>query len=141
MSYDLTKVQVNDVLPAGSYAALVTSIDKKQTKSGTGEYYQVELTVTTQGANGRKIWDNFNTKNDNQTAVQIGLAKLKSLAIASGIPETKLSSFDPTMLANKEVKITTTIKKDDTYGDKAEIKKYSSLTDIDKSTITDNIPF
>lgn len=138
---DLTKVKLDDVLPQGTYAALVTGVEKKSTKSGTGEYYQVEFTITTQGATGRKVWDNFNTKNDNSQAVAIGLSKLKSLAIAAGITESQLSSFDPTMLANKEVKVLTTIKKDDTYGDKAEIKKYSSLTEKDKSTITDNIPF
>lgn len=141
MSLDLSQVKTTETLPAGSYAALITSIDKKQTKSGTGEYYQIEFTVTTQGATGRKIWDNFNTKNENMQAVNIGLAKLKSLALATGIPETKLVSFDPTMLANKEVKITTSIKTDATYGEKAEIKKYSSLTEKDKSTQTSEIPF
>lgn len=45
------------------------------------------------------------------------------------------------MLANKEVKITTVIKKDDTYGDKAEIKKYASLTTTDKAALTSEIPF
>ena len=112
MNLDLSQVKTTETLPAGSYAALITSIDKKQTKSGTGEYYQIEFTVTTQGATGRKIWDKFNTKNENMQAVNIGLAKLKSLALATGIPETKLVSFDPTMLANKEVKITTYIKTD-----------------------------
>ena len=138
---DLSQVKTNETLSPGSYSALVTGIEKKSTKNGTGEYYQVEFTVTTQGATGRKIWDNFNTKNDNQQAVNIGLAKLKSLAISTGISEAQLTKFDPTMLANKEVKITTVIKKDDTYGDKAEIKKYASLATTDKSALVDEIPF
>lgn len=138
---DLSQVKTNETLTPGSYAALVTGIEKKSTKNGTGEYYQVEFTITTQGATGRKIWDNFNTKNDNQQAVNIGLAKLKSLAISTGISESQLTKFDPTMLSNKEVKITTVIKKDDTYGDKAEIKKYASLTTTDKAALTSEIPF
>lgn len=138
---DLSQVKTSETLTPGSYAALVTGIEKKTTKSGTGEYYQIEFTVTTQGATGRKIWDNFNTKNENQQAVNIGLAKLKSLALAAGITEAQLTKFDPTMLGNKEVKITTTVKKDDTYGDKAEIKKYSALTSTDKDVLTNEIPF
>lgn len=132
-------------IPPGTYSAFVSAIDKKTTSSGTGEYYKVELTITTQGQNGRKVWDNFNVKNDNAKAVQIGLAKLKQLALSSGISESSLSKFDPTMLATKEVQITTGIKVGDgEYSDQAIVKKYAPLKampKVDRKDDADSIPF
>ncbi len=141
--FNLNEVtSTSDVLAPGEYAACVTGIEKKATKSGTGEYYQIELTVTTKGANGRKIWDIFNTKNDNADTVNIALSKMKQLAVAAGFTEDKLAKFHPEMLATKEVKITTTIKKDETYGDKAAVKKYAALTgNTNVPNESESIPF
>lgn len=128
---NLTDVQVpNSILPAGSYTAVVTGVETKNTKSGDGQYIQVEFTISSHGNEGRKIWDNFNIKNANQKAVDIGLGKLKSMALAMGFTEAALSKFDPSQLANKEVGLKTKVKLDPAYGDKAEVASYTAIKNL-----------
>lgn len=121
---DLSQVQaqVYDVLPKGQYIARVTKAETKSSKVG-GEYIQIEFTIADGKQTGRKFWDIFNTKNQNPKAVSIALGKLKSLCLASGIPETQLVNFNNSMLANRVVKVTTDVKTD-SYGDKVAVKKY-----------------
>lgn len=135
-TFDLSAVQAvnNEVLPPGTYSARVCGIEIKDSKSG-GKYVQVEFAITTQGSLNRRVWDNFNIKNDNKKAVEIGMSKLKSLALAAGFTPAQLAKFDPTMLAAKEVMITTKVKSDEQYGDKAEVKNYAAL----KTAPTENI--
>lgn len=141
---NLSNVQAqSDILPAGQYMAVVTGAEIKKTNSGTGEYIQVELTISSQAHTGRKVWDNFNIKNDNQKAVDIGLSKLKAMALAIGFTETEMTNFKPEMLANKEVGIKTKIKADPTWGDKAEVASYvkASALPAHAAVSKDSIPF
>lgn len=126
---DLSKVQAQsfDLLPNGSYVAVVTKFSTKSSKTG-GEYYEVEFTISSENGKGRKIWDNFTTKNQNPKAVQVGLGKLKTLCLASGIPEALLVNFKPEMLSGRSALVTTEIKKQVGYADKVTVKKYEPTT-------------
>ncbi len=140
---DLSNVQTpNSILPAGQYMAVITGIETKASKTG-GEYVQVEFTTSSQGFEGRKIWDNFNTKNDNAKAVEIGLGKLKQLALAIGFSQESLKNFEVTQLANKEVAFKSKIKNDPNYGEKAEIASYMEIKKLPahSATKTTDIPF
>ncbi len=128
---DLTTVKEQDSnIPAGTYAAVVTGAETKTTSSGTGEYIKVEFSIASVGFVNRKIWTNFNIKNENEKAVAIGMSQLKSLALAIGFSEAEQKNFTPQMLAGKEVGIKTKIKTDPTYGDKAEIASYIALSKL-----------
>lgn len=72
-----------DLLPAGWYTARVTGAEVRQTKTGTGSYLRVEFTVADPA--GRKVWSNYNVRNANAAAEQIGRQQLAELLRAVGI--------------------------------------------------------
>lgn len=71
-------------LPKGSYEAIITASTVKNTKGGTGQYLQVEFTITEESFEGRKAFANFNIKNDSEKAQRIGLGQLSALCKACG---------------------------------------------------------
>lgn len=140
---NLTNVKTTEQesIPAGRYTACITGATVKETKTG-GTMITTEFTLTTDGFKGRKIWENYNIKNDNQKAVEIGLSQLKTLCLAIGYKAEQLGNFDPEMLLNKDLTIETKIETDATYGDKPRIKKYLTTTVNQFATPSDaNVPF
>lgn len=122
MQFDLSNVKESsfDTLPEGKYVANVTNAEMKETKDGTGQYIRIELTVAQGEAKGRKLFTNFNVKNKNAQAVEIGLQHLKSMLVAANFPTPdKLNSIAD--LNGITVGVKTRIKKDEQYGDKAEV--------------------
>ena len=73
-----------DPLPAGEYQAIVTDSTMKITKAGTGEYLALSMQIIDGEFSGRKIWENLNIHNPNETAEQIARANLKALGLACG---------------------------------------------------------
>jgi len=71
-------------LPAGIYDAIVTSSEVVPTKAG-GLMLKVTHTILDEHYKGRLIFTNFNIKNDNEKAQQIGLGTLSSLSRAVGL--------------------------------------------------------
>ena len=113
------KSNTNEVLPAGKYVCNVTNAELKDTKNGTGQYIKAELTIIDSANKGRKVWTNFNVKNSNAQAVEIGLGQLKSLLENAGYANpNKLESV--TDLCGLTVGVKTKIKSDE-YGEKAEV--------------------
>jgi hypothetical protein len=85
-SFDTSDVPVSDrsfdLLPAGWYAATITGAESRDTKSGTGKYLRVEFTLADPA--GRKVWSNYNVKNDNPAAESIGRQQLAEVCRAIG---------------------------------------------------------
>jgi hypothetical protein len=73
-----------ELLPEGLYRMVSDDANIKTTKSGTGEYVAVEFLIRQGDYENRKIFHNFNIKNDNKTAVDIGLGQLKNLMRCGG---------------------------------------------------------
>ena len=84
--FDASTVPVSDrsfdLLPAGWYAATITGAESRDTKSGTGKYLRVEFTLADPA--GRKVWSNYNVKNDNPAAESIGRQQLAEVVRAIG---------------------------------------------------------
>lgn len=84
--FDVSEVPVSDrsfdLIPAGWYAATVTGAESRGTKSGTGKYLRIEFTLADPA--GRKVWSNFNVKNDNPAAETIGRQQLAEVVRAIG---------------------------------------------------------
>ena len=133
----------NAVLPPGIYTGVITGVETKTTTAGNGEYLKVEFTIASHGFTGRKIWSNFNTKNPNPKAVEIGMGQLKEMALAIGFSPESLKTFEFTQLANKEVAFKTKIKVDPTWGDKAEVSSYIAISKLtpEQTLKTQDIPF
>ena len=72
-------------VPAGEYILQITSAELKQTKSGTGLMVNVCFDIIGPEYQGRKIFQNFNIRNDNTVAENIGKQQLKALTVAAGI--------------------------------------------------------
>ena len=107
-------------VPNGTYPATIVSAEIKDAKSG-GQYISAQFAITAGEYENRRVWENFNIKNDNDMAVQIGLAKLKQLFVAAG--KTNFTINGPEDLAN----ITTGIElrtKTDAYGTKNVINNF-----------------
>ena len=71
-------------LPAGTYTATVTGCEVKQTKAGDGQYLRVEYTISGPSGAGRKVWSNYNVRNANPKAEEIGRSALAELCRAVG---------------------------------------------------------
>jgi hypothetical protein len=74
-----------DLLPAGWYTCVITDAELKDTKSGTGQYIKVRYDVTGPSCQGRVVFGNFNIKNQNVKAEEIGRQQLGDLMRALGL--------------------------------------------------------
>lgn len=87
-SFDTAEIPVSDrsfgLLPAGWYTAKITGVESRQTKNGTGtgKYLRVEFTIADPA--GRKVWSNYNVKNDSSAAESIGRQQLAEVVRAIG---------------------------------------------------------
>lgn len=91
---DFTPVQ------AGTYTAMITDSEMKQTSKG-GDMLVLEVTIQGGEFDGRKVFERLNIKNDNQQAVDIAFQTLGQICKAVGKPVIK----DSTELHNKKMSI------------------------------------
>lgn len=74
-----------EVLPAGSYSAMIVASEMTPTKDGNGEYLKLTLEIIEGVHTGRKLFDRLNLKNANQQAVDIARATLSAICHATGV--------------------------------------------------------
>lgn len=141
LNLDLENVQAStgfDVMPAGTYSVQVTESDLAETKDGSGAYIKVTLTVIEGEFAKRKLFHNFNIKNKNEQAVQIGLSEIKALILASGATTTKISS--PEQLLGLECNVKIKIVKEDGYEDKNRIVSFKKPQEGSVATAGTEVP-
>jgi hypothetical protein len=92
-----------EVLPAGWYTASVSGAEVKQTKSGTGQYLRVEYTISGPSGAGRKVWSNYNVRNENPKAESIGREQLAELCRCVGLA--RVNDTDQLLGCNVSVKL------------------------------------
>ena len=118
-----------DLVPAGEYNLRAVDIELKDTRAGTGKFFNVQFEVVDGLQAGRKIFETYNVKNPNQTAVEIGLKNIKQWIVATG----QNASGDLTLsrvyaLEGKQFVGKVAIQNDKTgqYDDKNVIKRYKA---------------
>ena len=134
---DLTNAteQTFEVLPAGMYLVRCTVAKIKPTKSGDGEYIEVELTVSEGEAEGRKLFHRFNINNPNAKAQEIGLGQLKSYLTKSGHADpNKLETVG--QLEGLQCVAQVVIRNDPGYGPQNDIKYFKSVEESEKQAGT-----
>lgn len=116
-----------DLIPAADYNLRAVDIELKDTNAGTGKYFSVQFEVVDGQYAGRKIFEIFNVKNPNPTAVEIGLKSIKQWIVATG----QNASGDLTLsrvyaLEGKQLVGKVAIQNDKTgqYDDKNVIKRF-----------------
>ena len=112
-----------DPLPAGDYIVTVGDATLETTKSGTGTYIKMKLTVTGPTHEGRVLFSNLNIKNDSQKAEEIGRQQLGSVMRAIGLP----SLSDTDQLIGGQMGVKVTIRQSEQYGPQNEVKAYKSI--------------
>lgn len=79
-----------DVLPAGTYSAMITGSEMKPTKTG-GERLNLTFQIVEGEHQGRLVWQGLNLKNANQQAVDIAMRELSAICRAVGVLTPKSS--------------------------------------------------
>jgi len=74
-----------DLIPDGVYDVVVGKVRIEPTKDQTGKRLNVELTITTEGFSGRKLFDGINIRNKSEKAEAIGRAQAASLFKSAGV--------------------------------------------------------
>ena len=110
-------------IPNGTYKAVITDAFEKETNAGNGSYLALTIEIIEGEYAGRKVFDNLNLNNPNQKAVQIAQQTLKAITVAIN----KTSVQTEADLVNIPLAIKTKIRKNEQYGDKAEVKAYLPL--------------
>ena len=113
-----------DPLPAGWYTTKIAGAEIKATKNGTGQYISVRYDIIGPSHQGRVVFGNINIKNANPKAEEIGRQSLGELMRAIGLA--RVTDTDQLISANVQIKLS--VKQDETYGDKNEIKGFKSVT-------------
>lgn len=120
-------------LPAGDYSVQCAGGEFKNTKDGSGAYFNVRFNIVDhEKYTNRVIFHIFNIKNKSEKAMKIGLGQLRSFFKSSGIPESAYADRDENgileMMNNLICEVRVKIKKDDTYGDKNVITSFKPNT-------------
>lgn len=94
MSFGSSMRGVNEVAqseppPSGEYLLRISSIQRRDTKSGNGWYYNVKIVVVEPAYKGAAVFEMFNWENPSEDAVRIGQGKFKSLMRAAGFADLK----------------------------------------------------
>lgn len=113
-----------DPLPPGDYNVTIAGAEIAPTKSGTGQYIKLKMTVTGPTHQGRVVFSNLNIKNDSQKAEEIGRQQLGSIMRAIGLPAIQ----DTDQLIGGSLVVKLKIVKSEGYDDKNEVSAYKSAT-------------
>jgi len=128
-------------IPAGKYLCATTNAEVKPTNNKLGAYVKLELTVQApEGFKNRKLWTNFNVKNQSEEAERIGKEQLKAFMVRAGHPNP-----DKLMDVQELVgyKVVCAVKKVvDSYGEKNEIGYFEPKDKWETTTEDDEkLPF
>lgn len=131
---DLTDVQESsfEVLPAGEYFVSVKEAMVKSTKDNNGEYINITFEVMDDDFQGRKIFSNFNIKNNNKKAQDIGLGQLRKMIRCSGQENFVLNTASDLCGLSMIAKVI--VKSDPAHGDKNEIKDFKEPIKLGETT-------
>ena len=128
-------------LPANKYLAEISSSEMKQTKTGNGNYLELEFTVLDGDCRGRKVWDRLCLTHPNDLTQKIARGKLSAICRAVGVMQPR----DSVELHNLPVVVTVKCKtRKDTGEITNEIKGYakreSAAGQPQQAPVNDNTP-
>lgn len=136
LNFDATNVPTDspfETIDPGEYQAHIIGSEVKETKNGKGHFLQLELEILDGKHAGRKLYDNLNIDNPNQTAVEIATRTLSAVCHATG----KLQVVDSIELHEIPMLIKVGIKKDKSsqYEPQNKINSYKPLNPHGKGGI------
>lgn len=157
-SKEAVEDQSFDVVPAGRYLAQVCDHSMKPTKTG-GHILNLTLEITGPTHAGRKLFEGLNIDNQNEKAVMIALATLKSICTHAGQPDYYAAFHDageradsiedlepilaelPLAIYAKDIAVSVVVEPaKDGYPEKNKIKAYGPASGIINATTTSAPP-
>lgn len=125
LGLDLSQAQEQgDPVPDGQYLVSVVKAEVVDTKAG-GQMIKLQHKIAEgQPQQGRIVFDNFNIKNANPQATQIGLGQLKTMLKAFGHPNPNRLESTNELLGLKGL-INVKVEADPGYGPQSRVKRYS----------------
>lgn len=143
LGIDLSNVQAQgdySPLPAGDYPFVVEDAEMKDTKAGNGQYIKVKLKVTGDNYANRVIFHNFNVKNQNPKATEIGLGQLKRLMQVAGKKTESINSLNELIGLSAVMRLK--VEADNGYGESNKVTSFKELPTAQKgSAIPTDVPF
>lgn len=120
LDFDADDVPQSDygLIPDGSYVAMITESDIRETKRGDGRYISLTIEIVDEKCNGRRVWDTLNIENPNPKAVDIAKIRLSKYCLAVGVNTPK----DTEDLHDKLFLVKIGTKPDAEHGDKNVVK-------------------
>ena len=115
-----------DPIPAGKYQAVITESEMKPTRTGNGQYLQLEFEIIEGEYKNRKVWARLNLENANADAVRIARADLSAICRAVNV----LQPRDSVERHNLPLTITVRCKKNQDDEIINEIKGYGPRTSL-----------
>ena len=113
-------------LPAGMYQVQISESDIAETKSGSGTMLKLTFDVMAGEHANRKLWVNLNIRHQNAQAQSIAQRALADIFQATGTPPSRNSED----LHFKPLMVRVTIKQDEAYGPRNEVKAYKPLAGV-----------
>lgn len=117
--------KTSSVVPAGEYPAIMIESEKVATKANDGHYLKTQWQIVKGEFQNRRIFCNFNLwlNPSKEVAIQIGKGQFSECCRAVSV----LNPKDSSELHNKVCMVKLKIVKDDQYGDKNEITKFTPV--------------
>lgn len=112
MGFDASKVEPNtfEVIPNGTYNAIITESTWKQTQSGTGRYLELKFQICDGDYKGRVLYARLNLENpQHPKTVEIARGQLSAICRAVGV----LQPNDSCELHNLPMAITVACRKNE----------------------------
>ena len=113
LNFDATQVEpsaAKEPLPAGRYLAAIQASTMKPTKTGVGQYLELEYQVLDGPAKGRRLWSRHNLVHPNEQTVLIARGELSAICRAVQV----LAPRDSAELHDKPLLLTVIRRKRDT---------------------------
>ena len=95
IDFDATTVEPStgkDPIPAGKYVAIIVESTMKPTKSGNGQYLELQYQIVDGEHKGRRVWSRHNLTNPNAKAVEIARGELSAICRSCGVLQPRDSS-------------------------------------------------
>lgn len=113
------------VLPPGQYIAHIVKSEMKPTKTGNGQYLELEFDIDIKEFQGKKVWTRLNLVNSNPDTMKFAQNELKTISDAAGITTT---FNDSVVLHGKPMILIITVKPPkDGYAESNAITNYKSV--------------
>jgi hypothetical protein len=130
-------VPTTTLIPAGKYRAVISASEEKQTKSASGSYLALTLTIIDGDHENRKVFARLNLNNPNDVASGIARQHLAQICKAVGV----LTPQDSSDLHDIPMLITVTVRPaKGEYEESNDVKKYESAISTGDVTVPSGGP-